>query len=106
MDKQEAKANKCARCQKYESMINDDGSLTTHAEHLDILADAMHALSVIGAVVVGMEESKQRCRKLEHALEATADLLMVIDAERAKYSNTRINRAADELRRRTEEVNR
>ena len=54
---------------RYKSIINDDGSLTSDEEHLSILRDAMHALKNVANLGNECENLNLRVRYLEQALQ-------------------------------------
>lgn len=73
-----------ARCRQLETenrevaelkaIINNDGSLSTHEDHIDILRDAMHALSKLGAIADVDEQNRKLSSDLQAARAEVARL--------------------------------
>lgn len=61
-----------ARVAALHALINDDGSLTTDEEHLDILRDAMHAMDTQADTVAKLEAAEARLREVEAALRGVS----------------------------------
>lgn len=57
-----------AKIEELYSIINDDGSLTTHEEHRDILRDAMSALNGLPAMQAALAAERERAERLEECV--------------------------------------